>query len=133
MISNGNVQHFMAQENETPRLDCAFRATGKGEQSHSSIPGCHDATRKNPIRGSVPENITRLRKNGSRFSKLHTIATWNVRTMSQGKLDIVKLEMERTRADILGISELRWKGIGFFNSNEYTVYYSGNEKFEENG
>ena len=47
--------------------------------------------------------------------------------MSQGKLDILKLEMERTRTDILGISELRWKSIGFLNSDEYTVYYSGNE------
>ena len=50
------------------------------------IPGCHDATGKNPVGGSVAENMTRFRKKGSRFSKLHTIATWNARTMSQGKL-----------------------------------------------
>ena len=52
--------------------------------------------------------------------------------MRQGKLDIVKLEIERTRTDVLGISALRWKSIDFFNSDEYTVYYSGNEKFKGN-
>ena len=41
--------------------------------------------------------------------------------------------MERIRTDILGISELRCKGTGVFNFDEYTVYYSGNEKFKENG
>ena len=87
----------MAQGNETPMLDCAYRATGEGEQNPSSIPGCNDVIEKNPIGESVAENITRLRKNGSRFSKLHTIATWNVRTMIQSKLDIAKLEMERTK------------------------------------
>ena len=118
MSSDENVQYFMAQENETRRLAYVCRVTREGEQNHWSMPGCHDVIGKNSNGESVAENITRLRKNGSRFSKLHTIATWNVRTMSQGKLDIVNLEMERTRTDILGISELRWKGIGFFNLDE---------------
>ena len=99
----------MVQENEIPRLDCAYRATGEGEQDHSSIPGCHVAAGKSPIGGSVAESITRFRKKGSRLSKLHTIETWNARTMSQGKLDVVKSEMGRPRTDIIGISELRWK------------------------
>jgi len=85
------------------------------------------------VEDQLLKNITRLRKNCSRLWKSHTIATWIVRTMSQGNSDIVKLEMERTRTDILDISELRWKGIGFFNSDEYSVYYCGNQKCKENG
>ena len=44
-----------------------------------------------------------------------------------------KVRNGRTRTDILGISEFRWKRIGFLNSDEYIIYYSGNEKFKENG
>ena len=129
MIRNGTD----GAKNETARLDCTYRASGEGEHDHPSITGCHAATGKTPIGGSVAENIPRFRKKGSRFSKLHTFATWNVRRMSQGRLDTVKSEMGRTVTDILGISELRWKGMGFFILDEYTVYYSGKEKFKENG
>ena len=46
------------------------------------------------------------------------IGTWNVRSMNQGKLDVVKQEMARVNIDILGISELRWTGMGEFNSDD---------------
>ena len=46
----------------------------------------------------------------------YCIGTWNVRSMNQGKLEVVKQEMARVNVDILGISELRWTGMGEFNS-----------------
>ena len=49
--------------------------------------------------------------------------TWNVRPMNQGKLDMVKQEMARVNVDILGISKLKWTGMGEFNSDDYYIYY----------
>ena len=51
----------------------------------------------------------------------YCIGTWNVRSMNQGKLEVVKQEMARVNIDILGISELRWTGIGEFNSVLYLL------------
>ena len=55
----------------------------------------------------------------------HCIGTRNVRSMNQGKLEVVKQEMARVNVDILGIRELRWTGIGEFNSDEHYIYYCG--------
>ena len=52
--------------------------------------------------------------------------------MSQGKLEVVKQEMTRVNTDILGISELRWTGMGEFNSDDHYVYYCGQESFRRN-
>ena len=49
--------------------------------------------------------------------------TWNVRSMNQGKLEVVKQEVTRVNIDILGISELRWTGRGEFNSDDHYIYY----------
>ena len=54
----------------------------------------------------------------------YCIGTWNVRSMNQGKLEVVKQEMARVKIDILGISELKWTGIREFNSDDY-IYYCG--------
>ena len=51
--------------------------------------------------------------------------TWNVRPMNQGKLDMVKQEMARVNVDILGISKLKWTGMGEFNSDDHYIYYCG--------
>ena len=53
--------------------------------------------------------------------------------MNQGKLEVVKQEMKRVDVDILGISELKWTGMGKFNSNEYYTYYCGQESLRING
>ena len=50
----------------------------------------------------------------------YCIGTWNVRSMNQGKLEVVKQEMARVNADILGISELKWTGMGEFNSVQFS-------------
>lgn len=61
------------------------------------------------------------------------IATWNVRSMNNGKIEIVKREMKRYGVDILGVSELRWSGLGHFNSSDCTVYYCGSDSRRRNG
>ena len=53
------------------------------------------------------------------------IGTWNVRSMNQGKLEVVKQEMVRVNVDILGISELKWARMGEFNSDDHYIYYCG--------
>ena len=52
------------------------------------------------------------------FKEQYCIETWNVRSMNQGKLQVVKQEMARVSTDILGIRELKWTGMGEFNSDE---------------
>ena len=62
----------------------------------------------------------------------YSTGTWNVRSVNQGKLEVVKQEMARINTDILGISELKWTGMGKFNSDDYyTYYYCGEESLKE--
>ena len=60
------------------------------------------------------------------------IGTWNVRSMNQGKLEVVK-QMARVNIDILEISELKWIRMGEFNSDDHYIYYCGQESFRRNG
>ena len=53
--------------------------------------------------------------------------------MNQGKLEVVKQEMARVNVDILGISELKWTGMGEFNSRDHYIYYCGQESLRRNG
>ena len=53
--------------------------------------------------------------------------------MNQGKLEVVKQEMARVNVDILGISELKWTGMGDFNSADHSIYYCGQESLKRNG
>jgi len=53
--------------------------------------------------------------------------------MNQGKLEVDKKEMARANIDILGISELKWTGMGEFNSNDHHIYYCGQESLRGNG
>ena len=61
------------------------------------------------------------------------IGTWNVRSMNQGNLEVVKPEMARVNIDILGISELKWTGMGEFNSDDHYIYYCGQKSIRRNG
>ena len=53
--------------------------------------------------------------------------------MNQGKLEVVKQETARMNVDILGISELKWTGMGEFNSDDHYIYYCGQESLRRNG
>ena len=63
----------------------------------------------------------------------YCIGTWNIRSMIQGKLEVVKQEMARVNVDILGISELKWTGTGEFNSDDHYINYCGQEPLRRNG
>ena len=61
------------------------------------------------------------------------LGTWNVRSMNQGKLEVVKQEMARVNIGILEISKLRRAGMGEFNSDDHYIYYCGQESLRING
>ena len=61
------------------------------------------------------------------------IGTWNVRSMTQGKLEAVKWEMAGANIDILGISELKWTGMGEFNLDDNWIYYCRQESLRKKG
>ena len=63
----------------------------------------------------------------------YCIGTWNARSMNQGKLEVAKQEMARVNINILGISELKWTGIGKFNSDDHYIYYCGQESLRRTG
>ena len=67
------------------------------------------------------------------YKEQYCIETWNVRSMNQGKLEVVKQEMARVNVDILGISELKWTGMGEFNSGDHSIYYCGQESLKRKG
>ena len=60
----------------------------------------------------------------------YCIGTWNVRSMNQGKLEVVMHEMARVNIGILGINELKWTGMGEFNSDDHCIYYCGQDRQE---
>ena len=63
----------------------------------------------------------------------YCIGTWNVRSMNQGKLEVVKQEIASMNIDILGISKLKWAGMGEFNSDDHYIYYCGQKSLRRNG
>ena len=65
------------------------------------------------------------------WEEQYCIGTCNVRAMNQGKLDVVKKSMAKVNVDILGISKLKWTGMGEFNSGDHYIYYWGQETLEE--
>ena len=62
-----------------------------------------------------------------------SIRTWNIRSTKEGKLEVVKQDMARVNINILGISELKWTGMDKYNSDEYGIYYCGQESLTRNG
>ena len=67
------------------------------------------------------------------YKEQYCIGTWNVRSMNQGKLEVVKQEMARVNVDILGNRELKWTGMGEFNSDDHYIYYCRQESLRRNG
>ena len=79
-------------------------------------------------------NVTGDGSNVQYCKDQYYIGTWNVRCMNQGKLDVVKQEMARVNINILGISELKWTGMGEFNSDDHqSINYCGQESLQRNG
>ena len=63
----------------------------------------------------------------------YCIGIWNVRSMKQGKLEMVKEELARGNINILGITELKWMGMGELNLDNHYIYYCGQESLRRNG
>ena len=110
-------------KDELPRLAGAQYATGDQWRSNS---------RKNeemePKQKQHPTvGVTGDRSKVGCCKEQYCIGTWNVRSMNQGKLEVVKQEMVRVNIDILGISELKWTGMDEFNPDDNYIYYCGQE------
>ena len=65
------------------------------------------------------------------YKEQYCIGTWNVSSMNQGKLEVVKQEMVRVNIDVLGIRELKWTGMGEFNSDDHFTTTVGKNPLEE--
>ena len=122
-------QNDRIPKEELPRSVGAQYATGDQWRNNS---------RKNE--GMVPKqkqypdvDVTGDRSKVRSWKDQYCIGTWNVRSMNQGKLEVVKQEMVRVNINILGISELKWTGMGEFNSDDHYIYYCGQESLRRNG
>ena len=67
------------------------------------------------------------------YKEQYCIGTWNVKSMNQGKLEVVKQDVARVNIDILGLNELKWTEMEEFNSNDHYTYYCGQEFLRKNG
>uniref|UniRef100_A0A4W4GG74 Endonuclease/exonuclease/phosphatase domain-containing protein n=1 Tax=Electrophorus electricus TaxID=8005 RepID=A0A4W4GG74_ELEEL len=124
----------MVPEGEPPGLESTQQLTREEEEQgrFSSSLGFNDVSWIEPF-GLQSADATPGERNCLHLMKFHNFGTWNVCGLNTSKLDIVKAEMERLSIDILGISELHWKGSGYLKSYNYTVYYSGNDNIKCNG
>ena len=87
-----------------------------------------------PVQKQYPiVDVTGDRSKVRCYKEQYGIGTWNVRSMNQGKLEVVKQEMIRVNVDILGIRELKWTGMCEFNSDDHYIYYCGQESLRRNG
>ena len=78
-------------------------------------------------------DITGDRSKVQCYKEQYCIGTWNIRSVNQGKLEVAKQEMAKVNIDILGIREIKWTGIGEFNSDDHYIYYCGQESPRRNG
>ena len=114
---------------ELPRPIGVQYATGDGWRNNS---------RKNegmePKQKQYPGvDVTGDRSKVRCWKEQYCIGTWNVRSMSQGKLEVVKQEMARVNVNISGIGKLKWTGMGEFNSDDHFIYYCEQESLRRNG
>ena len=78
-------------------------------------------------------DVTGDRSKVQHYKEQYCIGTWNVRSMNQGKLEVVTQEMVRVNVNILGISELKWTGMGESNAGDHYIYYCVQESLRRNG
>ena len=114
---------------ELPRSIGAQYATGDQWRNNSrKNEGMEPKQKQYPV-----VDVTGERSKVRCCKEQYCIGAWNVRSMNQGKLEVVKQEMARVNVDILGISELKWTGMGEFNSNDHYIYYCRQESLRRNG
>ena len=122
-------QKDRTMKDELPRLVGAQNATGDQRRSNSrKNEGTEPKQKQHPV-VHVTGDISTIQS----YKEQYCIGTWNVMSMNQGKLEVVKQEMARVNINILGISKLKWTGIGEFNSDYHDIYYCGKESLRRNG
>ena len=128
-INSMKRQKGRTLKDELPRLGGAQYATGDQWRNNSRKNEGMEPKQKEYPAVDVTGDRSKVRccKNQS------CIGTWNVRSVNQGKLEVVKQEMARVNVDIVGISELKWTGMGEFNSDDHYIYYCGQESLRRNG
>ena len=116
-------------KDELPRFVGAQYATGDQWRNNSKKKeGMEPKQKQHPV-----VDMTGDRSKVRYCKEQYCIGTWNVRSMNQGKLEVVKQEIARVNVDILGISQLKWTEIGEFNSDDHFIYYCGQESLRRNG
>ena len=140
---NGKPLHYSCLENsmkrqkdralkdELPRLVGSQYATGDQSRNRNN-------SRKNewtePKQKQHPVvDVIGDRRNVRCCKQQYCIGTWNVRSINQGKLEVVKQELARVNVDTLGINKPKWTGMGGFNADEHYIYYCGQESLRRNG
>ena len=116
-------------KDELPRSVGAQYATGDQWRNNSRKNGETEPKQKQYPVVDVTGDGNKVR----RCKEQHCKGTWNVRSMNQGKLEVVKQEMARVNTDILGISKLKRTGMNEFNSDDHYIYYCGQESLRRNG
>ena len=119
----------MILKDELPRLVGAQYATGEEWRNKSRKNEEAEPKRKKHPAVDVTGDGSKVRC----CKRQYCIGSWNVRSMNQGKLKVVKQEMARVNVDILGISELKWTSMSEFNSDDHCIYYCGQESLRRNG
>ena len=122
-------QNDRIPKEELPRSLGAQNATGDQWRNNSRKKEGMEAKQKQYPAVDVTGDRSKIRCCKEQYG----IGTWNVRSMNQGKLKVGKQEMARVNVDILGISELKWTGMGEFNSDDHYIYYHGQESLRRNG
>ena len=122
-------QNDRTPKEELPRSLGAQYATGDQRRNNS-----RKKEETEPKQKQYPlVNVTGDGNKVESCKEQYCIGTWNVRSMNQGKLEVVKQEMARVNVNILGISELKWTGMGEFNSDDHYIYYCRQESLRRNG
>ena len=120
-INSMKRQKDRTLEDELPRSVGAQYATGDQWRNNSrNNEGMEPKQKQHPVVDGAGD-----RSKVWCCKEQYCIGTWNVRSMNQGKLEVVKQEMARVNIAILGISELRWTGMGKFNLDDHYIYYCG--------
>ena len=127
-------QNNITLEDEPSQVrKCPICYWGKGEDNYDN-----NNSRKNEVAGPKWKWHSAVTMSGGESKvqcckEQYCIGTWNIRSMNQGKLDMVKQEMTRVNIDILWISELKCMGMYGFNSDDHCIYYCEQESLRRNG
>ena len=121
-------QKHRTLKDELPRSVGAQYATADQWRNNSKKNEGMEPKQKHPVVDGTDD-----RRKVCCSKEQYCIGTWNVRSMNQSKLEVVKQEMARVNVDILRISELRWTRMGEFNSDDHYIFYYGQESFRRYG